>query len=263
MKTVHYREAQNLFNESVRKASASHAEKEFPKESVGLVVNQKYIPIKNSSKDPENHFRVHPRSLAKYHGSIQAVIHSHNITVDPKTRMSKHSRWPSKLDQETQIAWDIPFGIQYVTNEGAGNILWWGNQIPIAHYEGRPYIFGVYDCFSIITDYYRGELNIDLPNFPREDEFWKNNENLYLDNIRAYGFEQVSELQKYDVILLTIRSSVPNHAILYLGGDQGLHHLNTNLSSIESINRFIDPQKSLFHSIWRHKTYAKENHSPR
>lgn len=256
--TVPFREAQKMFDEAVLAASQKHAESEFPKESVGLVVNGQYVPVKNIHEDPENHFRVDPKTIKKYAGKIEAVIHSHNVTYDPATKKPKHLMYPSKDDMEAQIAWGVPFGIQYVAEDvggvSAGNILWWGRGVPVAHYEGRPYVYGVYDCFSVILDYYREELKIDLPDFAREDEWWERNDDVYVRHMEDYNMKRVSldDLQPYDVILLTIRSQVANHAIMYLGGDQGLHHLALNTSKIESINRYIDPQKSLYHSVWRY-----------
>lgn len=259
--TVPFREAQTMFGTDVLIESRKHAEEEFPKESVGFVVDGKYVRVKNIHTEPEQHFKVHPKTIAKYKGKIQAVIHSHNISIDPTTGKTVHLTFPSKSDMEAQIAWNIPFGIQYVTEEGAGNILWWGRGVPVADYEGRPYVYGVYDCFSVILDYYREELGIDLPDFPREDEWWERDEDVYVNHMKDYGMIKVDkdDLQPNDVILLTIRSNVANHAILYLGGDQGLHHLALNTSRIESVNRYIDPQKTLFHSVWRYKSNEEDS----
>lgn len=259
--TVPFRQAQQMFNNEVLRASQAHAEQQYPKESVGLVVDDQYIAVENIHDDPENHFKIAPSVLTKYKGKIQAVIHSHNITVDPSTKQSKHLMFPSKDDMAAQIAWGVPFGIQYVTADGAGNILWWGRGVPVADYEGRPYVYGVYDCFSVILDYYRTELGIDLPDFAREDEWWNRDEDVYVNHMKDYNMVQVplADLQVNDVILLTIRSKVANHAILYLGGDQGLHHLALNTSKIESINRYIDPQKSLYHSVWRYKSNEEDS----
>jgi proteasome lid subunit RPN8/RPN11 len=254
-KTVPFREAQKLFGPEVLAASQKHAEAEYPKESVGFVVDNKYIALKNIHSDPENFFKVSPKVIAKYKGKIQAVIHSHIIDNIPGTNKTKHLMFPSKDDMETQIAWNVPFGIQYITKDGAGNILWWGRGVPVADYEGRPYVYGVYDCFSVILDYYRTELGIDLPDFAREDEWWERDDDVYVRHMKDYGMVEVpfKDLQVNDVILLTIRSKVANHAILYLGGDQGLHHLALGTSRIESINKYVDRQRPFFHSVWRYK----------
>lgn len=236
-----------LFGKRVLNASRKHAQKMFPQESVGLVVDKKYIPVENVHPDPENNFSVSPADLIKYHGKIQAVIHSHNV--------DKQLWGPSKADMEAQIAWNIPFGIQYISAGGAGNILWWGPGVPIAPYESRPYIFGKYDCYSIVKDWFEKERGIILDDFARENFYWEepNGVDLYIENVESQGFVEVKDrnFEIGDVIMLRIRSKMVNHSLIYLGGDSALHHLSNQLSKIETIGRFIDPDRSLYHSTWR------------
>lgn len=257
MKLPNWSDCQKMFNTQVLLDSQAHAVAEFPRESVGFVVDDVYVPLKNTHPEPTEHFRISKANLTKYAGRIQAVIHSHNLSVNPQTRKPYHTVYPSYDDQVAQINMGVPFGIQYVTDQGAGNILWWGTGVPVADWNGRPYIHAVYDCFTILRDYFEVELGITLPAFAHDDEWWIHGKTHYLDHIQEYGFEQVKDLQPNDVIFLCIRSTTPNHAMIYLGGDQGLHHLATSTSKIESINRFIDPQKSFFHSTWRYKDFIK------
>ena len=247
-----------LFDNQVLLDSKAHAEKEFPQESVGFVVEGKYVPLKNTHKDPENFFKVSPQAVAKYGDKIQAIIHSHNVTTNPETGKPHHDPFPSYDDMVTQINWNIPFGIQLINDAGSGNIMWWGyDDENIPPLEGRPYIHGVYDCFSLLRDYFRVACNVTLPDFPRHNEWWNRDDcpnNLYLDHIEQYAFEiPVKELQPHDVVLLQIRSKVPNHAVVYEGGDIGIHHLTFAASKRESMSRFIDPERPLFHSAWRLK----------
>lgn len=251
-----------LFTNDVLQASKKHAEAEFPKESVGFVVDNEYVPVKNSHKDPEHHFKVSPTVIAKYGNKIQAIIHSHNVTVNPETGKPVHDPFPSYNDMVTQISWNIPFGIQLINDAGSGNILWWGYEDKdIPPLEGRPYIHGVYDCFSLLRDYFRVECNIHLPDFPRHDSWWDRDDcpnNLYLDHVEQYAYKiDVKDLQQHDVVLLCIRSKVPNHAVVYEGGDVGIHHLTFAASKRESMSRFIDPQRPLFHSAWRLKEFKE------
>jgi cell wall-associated NlpC family hydrolase len=99
-------------------------------------------------------------------------------------------------------------------------------------------------------------LGIDLYEIAREDYFWKKGHDIYGENTVKQGFYEIalSDIQKHDVICLKIRSkTMANHGIIYLGGDNGLHHLPYKTSSIETISRYIDPQKEIYHSVWRHK----------
>lgn len=240
--------AQKPFSKAVLRASQKHAESVYPHESVGIVVDRQYVPLENNHADPVNHFSIHPDILVEYADRIQAVIHSHPL--------ENHPAYPSRADQITQAEWQIPFGIQLINKEGAGNIIWYGDQLKTPELEGRPYIFGVYDCYSIWRDYYRIHLGIELPNIHRNENFYLQGENLYMDNAKDFGFYQVdvADMQPNDIVLVRIRSAdIPNHGILYLGGDRGLHHMPYRASAMESISRYIKPNRHMFDSVWRHK----------
>lgn len=242
-----WREAQTLFDSQVIRDSQEHSQSVYPNESVGIVVDGKYIPVDNTHEDPLNHFKIHPDILVEYHDKIEAVIHSHDLT--------RHPAGPSKADMISQKQWNIPFGIQLINAAGPGNIIWFGDQLPIPELEGRPYIFGVYDCYSVLRDYYKMELGVDMPNFNRNEDFFLNGDDLYMDNAEDTGFVQVdiNDIQKNDIILICIRSKMPNHGLIYLGGDSALHHLPYKTSMIDSVSKYIDPSKKLFHSVWRYK----------
>lgn len=253
-----------LFGKRVLNASRKHAEKQFPRESVGVVYNGKYIPLTNTHADPENHFKVEISEVCKKadYDAIEGFIHSHNISISPETRKPLHYAGPSEADMEAQISWGIPFGIQLVNQDGAGNIIWWGDGVAKLPLEGRQYIFGVYDCYSIVRDYFLEKHDLKLGDYARDEFYWQSENaiDLYLNHIRDEGFEPVAknDMREGDVILVTIRSKVVNHAIVYLGGDQGLHHPTTTISKVESINRYLDPEREFFHSVWRHKSLNGE-----
>lgn len=153
-------------------------------------------------------------------GDIVAVVHSHpNASANP-----------SVADQVQCEASGLPWHI----------IAWpsgvWSSLEPTGYCApliGRPFIHGILDCYSLVRDYYRETLQIDLPDFERHDNWWKTGENLYLDNFAKAGFSQVNELQPHDGILMRIASDTPNHAAVYLGDGIILHHLYGRLSCRE------------------------------
>lgn len=240
-----------MFGERVHTAARKHAEKEFPRESVGIVARGKYIRLTNIHPDPENHFRIDIDEINRLAGydEVDALIHSHNTEV--------HPAGPSEADMKSQIAMGIPFGIQLVNSNGAGNIVWWGPDVPRLPYEGRPYIFGVLDCYAIVRDYFALEHNILLRDYARSDYYWEAEKpvDLYVNHIRDEGFEPVplEGMQPGDLVLVKIRAPIVNHSIIYMGGDSGLHHPTGTLSRIDSISRYIDVERDFFHSVWRHK----------
>ncbi len=237
-----------MFSNEVLVAAQKHAEKEYPNEVVGLVdYNEKYIPLRNHHPEPKNNWRIHPRTLVSHmKKGIKAVIHSHTNDI-----------WaPSKKDMEAQIRLNIPFGIIICNKNGAGNVLWWGDQVPKIPLLGRPYISGVYDCYSIIRDYYY-EKGIYLNSYPHNDEWWEyeHEENFIVKNFEKENFIKLDTDEKPkegDVFIMKLRSKVPNHCGLYTGGDNIIHHLSNVLSRTDSASRLA--QHTQF--ILRHKDWV-------
>ncbi len=54
-----------------------------------------------------------------------------------------------------------------------------------------------------------------------------------MENFERYGFRQVHDMKKGDVILMQIGSKLVNHAAVYIGNNQIKHHLYNRLSSRE------------------------------
>lgn len=95
---------------------------------------------------------------------------------------------------------------------------------------------------------------IEMPDFHRGDDWWRNGQNLYLDNLEATGLYQVplSSAQPGDVLLCCFGSSVPNHAAIYCGDGELLHHIPEQLSKRE---RYTDKWQRRTHSLWRHQAW--------
>ncbi|EFE3862667.1 phage tail protein, partial [Escherichia coli] len=56
----------------------------------------------------------------------------------------------------------------------------------VPHLTGRRFEHGVTDCYTLFRDAYH-LAGITLPDFEREDDWWRNGQNLYLDNMAATG----------------------------------------------------------------------------
>lgn len=205
-----------------------HAEREFPKESVGFIINGVYEPQENLSENPHDEF------LCKFliDSKIEAVIHSHP---------SGNSE-PSADDMRGQMSMAIPWGIVPVTKDGAGEVLWFGDQVEKKPLLGRNFVNGVWDCYSLIRDFYKMELGIDIMDFPRDREWWESGQNLYVENFQKAGFKPIDpkELRRGDVILAKIRSRIVNHGGVYLGDGKWMHHLYGKLSNCDLVARYTD-----------------------
>lgn len=221
----------------------NHALQEMPRESCGLLVLVKrklqYFPCRNIAEGKEQ-FAIHPEDYAAAEdmGTITSIVHSHPTT----------SPEPSQADlvgiEQTNLPWMIinPITGLYGVFEPSGYAL---------DYIGREFIHGTVDCYTLIRDYYQRELNIQLDNYPRADNWWLKGENHYLTRFPEQGFIEVTDLQPHDLILMQIGSPVPNHGAIYLGDNKILHHVLGRYSCRDIYGGYW--QKATY-SIIRHKS---------
>jgi proteasome lid subunit RPN8/RPN11 len=202
----------------------AHARRESPREACAILITESEIEtlvICRNIATEKDQFIIHHEdyATAEDRGEVLAIIHSH----------PNESPHPSEADRVScsnlAIKWYI---VGTITGE-------WFELFPDSYKApliGRNWCHGVLDCFSIVRDYYKEKLNIEIPDFQRTNEWWLKNENLYQDNFSKAGFIQVpfDSLQEHDVILMRLKSKVPNHGAVYLGEGIMLHHTYKKLS---------------------------------
>lgn len=213
-------------------AIKEHALKEYPNEACGFIVKdgrkELYVPVENSSTDPQEHFRIAPEVYADVEEqyTIMAVVHSH------PEETSEPSEADRVLCEGSNLPWVI-VGVHrdLVTKElevhEPVQIVPEGYEAPL---EGRIFHHGVLDCYSLVRDYYKRNLGIDLPNYFRADRWWEEQdaESLYEKYADDAGFYKVTDgtLKEHDMIVMEIGSSAgPNHAGIYIGENLFLHHM--------------------------------------
>lgn len=220
--------------EQNKKKAIEHALAEYPRESCGLLVNingkEQYLPCNNMATEPRDQFVMDPRDYADAEdlGEIIAIVHSHPDAPNK----------PSQADKVACEASGLPWHIITVHKDPATDKIDFVGDIRFepsgfeAPLIGREFHHGVLDCYALVRDYYKREHGIDMENYKREDEWWNKGQNLYMDLWQEAGFVEVSEkdLQVGDMIVMQVRSPVPNHAGIYLGNGQFMHHLYNNLS---------------------------------
>lgn len=213
----------------------------YPHEAVWLITADGHCKhVNNTAADPATTFAVSKRQMTEAHKrGLVAVVHSHPDGPD----------CPSEADMRGQLDTGVPWGI--ISTDGTNTTVpfFWGGDTPLAPLEDRPFRHGVTDCYSLIRDWYQQELSIDLPEFPRDWEWWFAGGDLYSEGLEAAGFMRVeqSDAQRGDMFFCQIRSDVPNHGGIYLGDGLAFHHLTaahphdpTRMPKTEPIHRWLN-----------------------
>ena len=223
----------------------------YPNEACGLIVGDLFVPIGNVAPHPRGSFIMCPVQLADALDRFEptAIFHSH---PDDTAAPSAHDT--ARINRaDTPLPWVIMSWPEYdVTTT-------YPTQIP--KLIGRTFTHGVNDCYTLIKDFYSAKLGIELRDYHRDDEWWEKGQDLYLDNYIEEGFYEVplNELKYGDFILMQIESNTVNHAAIYIGNGEILHHLYGRLS-----------MRGVYGSYWldrtrrtlRHKLYNADNVSP-
>ena len=190
-----------------------HAAEMYPNECCGVIVDDEYVRCRNTSQQKDM-FEIHHEDLANAEdrGEIRAYVHSH---PDATARASELDLHQIELHQKPWVICAYP-DLDFQIYEPSGY------QAPLV---GRNYFHGWQDCYSLIRDFYQRELNIELPDFKRNDKWWesKDHASLYLENFEKAGFYEVDTPKYGDMLICRVgRTEHPNHAAIWLGGQGGL-----------------------------------------
>lgn len=106
-------------------------------------------------------------------------------------------------------------------------------------YVNRPFLHGIFDCYTLVRDYYRREFGLWLPaNIQRTYGWWEQGDNLYVDGAPKYAFVNASDVKRHDLIVMKL-GPVPNHGAIYLGDGNILHHIGGRFSCVEKLTPFL------------------------
>ena len=222
----------------------NHAKKCGENECCGFVIDNKiYMPCTNISPTPTETFEISPDDWiqAETIGEITAIVHSH------PNGLPILSEADQIYQQQTAVDWWLVCDNQIHKFRCIKPLL------------GREFEHGKTDCLTIVRDAYM-LAGIDLPDYERQDDWWHNGQNLYLDLLPKNGFERVDaeNLQEGDVILVCLGSETPNHAAVYIGNQYILHHCPDRLSKRDLYGGFW---RNYTHSIWRHTQWQKSGYT--
>ena len=203
-----------------------HAQDVYPAECCGVVTQksrvQRYHRIDNVHEEPEKHFLMDAEQYADVLDSDQeiiAVVHSH--TGDGATTLP--SAHDTCMCDEMGVTWiivSLPEGDMRFVEPATRPLI------------GRPWALGSYDCWGLIMAWHK-EQGIILDDHRKPYEWWKPEygENLYQDYYQSTGLRPTNaEPREGDVIIMQLQAPVWNHAGIYLGNNQLLHHMHGKLS---------------------------------
>lgn len=193
----------------------------FPEEMCGGLTKDSFIPFTNISSDKEHSFSVSSLELVQYIDSLIAIVHSHCRHV--KHPVVFDTRTPSAADIKAQKKSNLPWLIvacEGITVTSPLEIPRQSNN----EYIGRPFIWFVNDCYSLVQDYYKYELGIELPNHKANVDFLDldRNGNLFDSFITEYNFKESSSLvnlRNGDLVLLDYNGKIRNHLGIYHNGN--------------------------------------------
>jgi len=162
--------------------------------------------------------------------------------------LSKPSKIAAKLQTVSNLADcerpdELTVFVQWPTGEHAVMTpSSWDDMAPL---EGRPYVFGVYDCYTIVKDWMRKERGIVMDEMvetpDRVANLWMM-DNVFFNKQESDRWRLVAKPQVGDVILFSVDrngelgSRNVNHCGVFVGGGQFLHHFPNRLSCIEPLS---------------------------
>ena len=114
-----------------------------------------------------------------------------------------------------------------------------GYKAPIV---GREWAWGVSDCWSLVRDWYKEELKIELRDWDRPTTLEDFNKDPMFERCAwRTGFRELrpdEKLENGDLLFMSIFTNNLNHVAIFLNGDV-LHHLTDRLSCIEPYSEWL------------------------
>lgn len=207
------------------------------------------VSCRNSSPCPAEHFVLDSRDYidAAENGKIIGVYHSHcngnNFSELDKINAGGHNL--------ISIIYDIK----------SDSFKEYHPKNYISPYVGREWKLKEKDCFVLVMDYYKNELNIDLGGYFSDIDYAAVKENgLYDETCNKHGFIKVIEgkidgsnidkLKAHDILFFKYDNNI--HVALYIGAGFILHHVKDEYSSIQP---FSPAYQRRIGFVARHKSF--------
>jgi proteasome lid subunit RPN8/RPN11 len=231
-----------LLSQHIKEHIIKHS-KQFPKQEVcGVVINDKPYKCSNIAENKNEAFVINPDEidgLIESHGKIQMVYHTHwndsqpGYLSPPDICNAKSNKLAYCLYHSEFDCWDL-FDPNNIINPfpcfDNFNIY---SPKEIDYYLKWPFVYNRSDCFSLLRAYYKGMLDIALPDIPRGfslEETISPSWNLLNENFPKAGFRKLEDdelLKNNDVVGMTLNGVQPHHVAIIIDTAKktGLHNL--------------------------------------
>jgi proteasome lid subunit RPN8/RPN11 len=223
--------------------AAKYAVECLPKESCGLLAiikgKETFWPCKNLSEAPDEYFVMCPDSWQECEdqGELIGIVHSHTYG----------SALPSEADKASCEHLGLPFYIYSIEHKD------WHSFKPSGYKSGlfgRTWIWKKHDCWSLIVDFYKEKLNLDLGSCYRPKTLKEFADNPYFEQIlKDANFKEIDKnnIKENDVLLMEGIEEKLNHVALYIGNQTIFHHNIKQLSCRELYDlKYIQATKKAF-----------------
>lgn len=213
-----------------------------PDELCGFVVlheeKLRFSLASNVAENPQESFEIGNADwrVAESRGEIVAVVHSH----------PNGEPFLSGADRQMQIQTGLPWIL------AVGGRLKQFRCCP--HLRGRVFEYGKADCGALIRDAFM-LMGVDLPDHKRGDIDDDAKHEYLRKHFERVGFVRVSDGLRGGDVILTSYGGHANHAALYLGDGQILHHAYNQLSRREPFNQWWSER---VHSVWRYPLFEPD-----
>lgn len=184
---------------------------------------------RNAAEDKAHSFLIDPQEYIKLFASsntICGIYHSH--VLDDSSL--------SDLDLSLSEEMELPVYLYSLVDKK------WNSYTPMSYHpplSGRPFCWGISDCYEQIRDYYRIHKGIKLSDYDRDEQFCVDNPSIILDKFESEGFFKMpgnGELRKDDVIIFKSNGAFKYHLGVFIGNSRMFHQPNNRLSEMVNLN---------------------------
>ena len=142
----------NWLSDNEKQAIRQFASQEYTEETCGFVLHDgQVLQVPNGADDRVNEFSISPELFAEHEEHIKGIWHTHLELAGF-----------SQLDQQVISADVLPWAVYCLRNDS------WHECDPttVAPFQGRPFVFGCYDCYSLVSDKL-ATMGVTLPDWKR------------------------------------------------------------------------------------------------